>query len=121
MIVPSKFYGIAAAGRPTIFIGARDGEIARVVEENGCGFSVAPGDGAALMDRILQLARDHYLCASLGARARATFERQWDKEQPHSMGGVGCVASTRTAPQPIIQGGSIIHPRDGIRVAAEHL
>ena len=28
LIVPSKFYGIAAAGRPTIFIGAEHGEIA---------------------------------------------------------------------------------------------
>jgi glycosyltransferase involved in cell wall biosynthesis len=81
LIVPSKFYGIAAAGRPTIFVGAKDGEIARIVEENGCGFSVAPGDEAALTERILALAGDHYLCASLGARARATFERQWDKEQ----------------------------------------
>src|SRR5262245_3258216 len=28
LVVPSKFYGIAAAGRPTIFIGDKDGEIA---------------------------------------------------------------------------------------------
>jgi hypothetical protein len=31
LIVPSKFYGIAAAGRPTIFIGAEDGEIGRML------------------------------------------------------------------------------------------
>ena len=35
LIVPSKFYGIAAAGRPTIFIGIEDGEIAHILEENG--------------------------------------------------------------------------------------
>jgi hypothetical protein len=34
LIVPSKFYGIAAAGRPTIFIGAENGEIARLLEAN---------------------------------------------------------------------------------------
>ena len=64
LIVPSKFYGIAAAGRPTLFIGARDGEIARLVEEFGCGFTVAPGDGKGLADRILQLAQDPQLCAT---------------------------------------------------------
>jgi glycosyltransferase involved in cell wall biosynthesis len=81
LIVPSKFYGIAAASRPTIFIGAEDGEIGRIIEENGCGFTVKPGDGEALTERILALAGDRDLCASLGARARTAFERQWDKEK----------------------------------------
>ena len=81
VIVPSKFYDIAAAGRPTIFIGAEDGEIARPLEENGCGFTVATRDGEALTERILKLAGDRDLCASLGTRARIAFERQWDKEQ----------------------------------------
>ena len=70
-----------AAGRPTIFIGSKNGEIPRLLEEVGCGFTVAPGDGEALVERILQLAGDHDLCASLGARARVAFERQWDKEK----------------------------------------
>ena len=81
LIVPSKFYGIAAAGRPTIFIGAKDGEVARLVEESGSGFTVPAGDGEELVNRILELARDQDLCATLGARARVAFERQWDKAQ----------------------------------------
>ena len=81
LIVPSKFYGIAAAGRPTIFIGSKNGEIARLLEEVGCGFTVTPCEGEALVERILQLAGDRDLCVALGARARMAFERQWDKEQ----------------------------------------
>ena len=81
LIVPSKFYGIAAAGRPTIFIGAEHGEIGRILEENGCGFTVTPGDGEALTERILALAGDRDLCEALGARARMAFERQWHKER----------------------------------------
>ena len=46
-----------------------------------CGFTVTPGDGEALTERILALAGDRHLCASMGARARMAFERQWDKEQ----------------------------------------
>jgi colanic acid biosynthesis glycosyl transferase WcaI len=79
--LPSKFYSIAAAGRPTIFIGSKNGEIPRLVEENGCGFTVATRDGEALMRRLLELASDRKLCALMGVRARAAFERQWDKEQ----------------------------------------
>ena len=37
LIVPSKFYGIAAAGKPIIVIGDKDGEIARLVQQHGCG------------------------------------------------------------------------------------
>jgi colanic acid biosynthesis glycosyl transferase WcaI len=79
LIVPSKFYGITAAGRPTLFIGAPDGEIARLVDEFECGFTVAPGDGKGLVDRILLLAEDPELRATLGAHARAAFEKHWDQ------------------------------------------
>lgn len=79
LIVPSKFYAIAAAGRPAIFVGASDGEIARLMDKAACGFTVEPGDGKALMERILQLAADPALCASMGANARAAFDANWDK------------------------------------------
>jgi colanic acid biosynthesis glycosyl transferase WcaI len=79
LLVPSKFYGVAAAGRPIIFIGATDGTIARLIGQSDCGFTVAAGDAAALADRILMLATDPELCERLGARARATFEEHWDK------------------------------------------
>ena len=79
--MPSKFYGIAAAGRPTIFIGDEHGEIGGILEKNGYGFTVRPGDGEALTERILALASDRDLSASLGARARVAFERQCDKQQ----------------------------------------
>jgi glycosyltransferase involved in cell wall biosynthesis len=65
---------------PTILIGAEHG-IGRILEENGCGFTVTPGDGEALTERIFALAGDRELCVSLGARARMAFERQWDKEK----------------------------------------
>src|SRR5574342_267951 len=48
LIVPSKFYGIAAAGRPTIFVGDEDGEIAQLIARHECGRTVATGDGKAL-------------------------------------------------------------------------
>jgi glycosyltransferase involved in cell wall biosynthesis len=80
LIVPSKFYGIAAAGRPTIFIGSPHGEIARTLAHYRCGYTVSPGDGEALVDRILELASNPALCLEMGARAREAFEIYWDKK-----------------------------------------
>ena len=55
LVVPSKFYGIAAAGKPIIAIGSKDGEIARLVQQHQCGFVVEPGDFKALADILLEL------------------------------------------------------------------
>src|SRR6185503_5319654 len=45
LIVPSKFYGVAAAGKVIVAISAKNGEIAQLVEQNGCGVVIKPGDG----------------------------------------------------------------------------
>ena len=79
--MPSKFYGIAAAGRPTIFVGSPLGEIAHTLAHYRCGYTVSPGDGEALADRILELASNRPLCSEMGARAREAFEAHWDRKQ----------------------------------------
>lgn len=80
LIVPSKFYGIAAAGRPTIFVGDTDGEIARIIARCACGLVVPIGDGAALAQAICDLAQDPATCAAMGHRARRTLERIYERE-----------------------------------------
>ena len=80
LIVPSKFYGIAAAGRPTIFVGDRDGEIARIVRRRDLGFAVNQGDGAELAARVLALACDPDLCREIGARARKVCEDEFETQ-----------------------------------------
>ena len=56
LIVPSKYYGIAAAGRPAIFVGNPDGELARIIRDSKTGFVIRDGDGAGLAEAILKLA-----------------------------------------------------------------
>lgn len=79
LIVPSKFYGVAAAGRPTLFIGDVKGEIPHVLREADCGFAVASGDNQALADSIARLAGDRGLCAAMGTRARAVFDERFER------------------------------------------
>ena len=38
-----KFYGLAATGKPIIFIGDEKGEIAQLVEQYSCGTAIATG------------------------------------------------------------------------------
>jgi len=76
-IVPSKYYGIAAAGRPAIFIGDPDGEIARIIRRSATGFVVREGDGTGLAEAILSLAGNPALAAEQGARARKLFESEF--------------------------------------------
>jgi glycosyltransferase involved in cell wall biosynthesis len=79
LIVPSKFYGICAAGRPIVFIGDDDGEIARLIRRHECGRSVHAGDGAGLAQAILELSADPAVCQGLGQRARQVFDAEFDK------------------------------------------
>ena len=73
LIVPSKFYGILAVARPVIFIGARDGELARIIDAYHCGIVVDEGDVEGLVRAVESLARDREAAAAMGARGRELY------------------------------------------------
>jgi glycosyltransferase involved in cell wall biosynthesis len=79
LIVPSKIYGAMAAGRPIVFVGDTDGEVARLVRAHDCGIVVGAGDVQGLASAIRALRADPARCAALGANARAAFERCFDR------------------------------------------
>jgi colanic acid biosynthesis glycosyl transferase WcaI len=81
LIVPSKFYGIAAAGRPVVAVTAPGGEIAELVRQHGCGIVVAPGDGAALAAALRELAASPETVAAMGDRARVMLDAQFTRRQ----------------------------------------
>jgi colanic acid biosynthesis glycosyl transferase WcaI len=69
LIVPSKFYGILAAARPTVFIGDPDGELARAIRTGQCGVTVAVGDVDALVGAVRHLKNDPAHRKRLGGNA----------------------------------------------------
>jgi glycosyltransferase involved in cell wall biosynthesis len=81
LIVPSKFYGIAAAGRPVLSITAEDGEIARIVQEAECGVVVEPGRSSALAAAIQRLRADRPRCDEMGRNARALIDARFSRRQ----------------------------------------
>jgi glycosyltransferase involved in cell wall biosynthesis len=78
LIVPSKAYGIAAAGRPAIFIGDENGEIAGMLKAHGCGITVPLGDSAGLAAAVLELAANREMCRTMGEHARAALTTTYD-------------------------------------------
>jgi colanic acid biosynthesis glycosyl transferase WcaI len=74
LVVPSKVYGALAAGRPVLFLGARNGEIGRLLTAHACGIPVAPDAPRAIAETILAHAADPERCHREGNNARRLFE-----------------------------------------------
>jgi colanic acid biosynthesis glycosyl transferase WcaI len=70
-IVPSKLYGILAAGRPYVAAVEESCEVAAITRARQCGLVAEPGDAASLARRLRELYDDRALTRRLGANARA--------------------------------------------------
>jgi len=77
-VVPSKFYGIAAAGRPVVFIGASDGELAEKIKRFQCGAVIAPSHSERLAAFLCTLKNTPTLRADQGRRIRIAFEENYE-------------------------------------------
>ena len=80
LIVPSKFYGILAAGKPALFIGDPQGEIASILDEGGVGQSIQSGDSEALAQQILELNGSGEKIESMGLAARNLFNSRFTSQ-----------------------------------------
>lgn len=70
LVVPSKIYGILAAGRPALFVGAPEGDLARMLRDHECGISVAVGDSERLAAELRELVTAPLRLVSMGRKAR---------------------------------------------------
>jgi colanic acid biosynthesis glycosyl transferase WcaI len=80
LIAPSKFYGVAAAGRPIIAVTDPAGDIAKLVRDNQCGAVVRRGDGRPLAQVILDFKTDRGRLEQMGHNARALLDRSLRKK-----------------------------------------
>jgi colanic acid biosynthesis glycosyl transferase WcaI len=86
-IVPSKFYGIAAAAKPVLVIGDKEGELARLVQEHGCGLAFKPREAAELAAALLRLEREPLTTIEMGTKARQMLDAQFTREQAFTRWG----------------------------------
>ena len=69
-VVPSKVYGLLAAGRPILFIGPPNATPALVIDRYRCGWRVNCGDAEGVTTLLLRLAAYPELVKDAGVRAR---------------------------------------------------
>ncbi len=100
LIVPSKFVGVLAMGRPVLWIGAANGEVGSLIRASGCGVTIPPGDAPALTQALRELSDDH---GSGGARLRtmahqAQIPLECTIPKARCVGGMGRNDRTLDAP-----------------------
>jgi glycosyltransferase involved in cell wall biosynthesis len=72
LVVPSKVYGVLAAGRPCVFLGPRECEVADLILKHRCGSVLPQATGAALADCLGKWASSPEEIAAAGSRALAS-------------------------------------------------
>ncbi|MBI1190722.1 MAG: glycosyltransferase [Tepidisphaera sp.] len=78
IMVPSKLFGVMAAGRASIYIGEPSSEIWRVLGEAGAGVMTKEGDGPALARTIVELRDELARRRAMGEAARLGIEGKFD-------------------------------------------
>ncbi|MGE3465980.1 MAG: glycosyltransferase family 4 protein [Pyrinomonadaceae bacterium] len=68
--MPSRTYNIMAAGKPILALTETGSELARVIDEDGIGAYVAPGDAHGLANSIRRLQGSRVELVEMGNRAR---------------------------------------------------
>ncbi len=74
LVFPSKLYGVAAVGRPIIFIGPRESAIARLIEDQGLGCSFEYTETASILLTLRMLRGSERAVANF-AKAALRFSR----------------------------------------------
>jgi colanic acid biosynthesis glycosyl transferase WcaI len=70
VVVPSKLYGILAAGKPVVAVAPKQTDAAALAARNGFGVAVDPDNPAELVATVRALLVDPARLASMGAAAR---------------------------------------------------
>lgn len=71
VVVPSKMYGILAAGKPILAVAPRESDVAKLGVQQGFAMAADPDKPAELADAIRILATDRNKLRSMGNAARA--------------------------------------------------
>jgi colanic acid biosynthesis glycosyl transferase WcaI len=78
-VVPSRLYGILAAGRPVIVSADSQSETARLVQQVGCGVVVAPGRPDLAAEAIREMHEGRHDLAEMGKRGREYVLSEGDR------------------------------------------
>jgi len=80
-VVPSKVYGLMAAGKPILYIGPRTTTPFWIIERFRCGWQIDCEDATGLVALLNELEAHPEMVAAAGERAREAFLKYYDRPQ----------------------------------------
>lgn len=80
VVVPSKFFASLGIGRPILYAGPTDSEMARWIAEHDVGLHLRDDNVDAVADRLDALRRDRAALTRWRENALAVYRRQWSKQ-----------------------------------------
>jgi len=81
MGVPSKIFGIMAAGIPVLAVAPKNSEIALIVKESECGLVVEPGDVDGFIRNVKFLEENETARKIMGVNSRLSFEKKYTTQK----------------------------------------
>lgn len=81
LVVPSKFFGALAVGRPVLFAGPQDAAIARWIEEHGVGWVLTPGSVGEVAAQLRELAASPQRLEALQRRCQQVYRHHFSRCQ----------------------------------------
>jgi len=79
--VPSKAFGLMAAGVPIVAVMSVKSEVARIIREENCGILVKSGEKKTLANSILQLYNDSNQLKQMGANALTAIQEKYSLDK----------------------------------------
>lgn len=96
-VVPSKVYGLLAAGRPILYIGPAASTVAGLIQRARCGWQVECNDASSLTQLLVHLAENPTQVVAAGRRARQAFLDHYDL--PHGVARICALLGASSQPQ----------------------
>lgn len=78
--MPSRTYNILAAGKPILALTERESEIAKVVAEDNVGWTVAPNEPEALLEKIFEIYENRQSFEAMSRNARRAALEKYSLE-----------------------------------------
>jgi glycosyltransferase involved in cell wall biosynthesis len=79
LVLPSKTYGAMASGRPILYVGPPDSDVAAMVRAHGCGIAVRHDDPEGIVEAVRTLKDDPALRERMGRAGRHAAEALYDR------------------------------------------
>jgi glycosyltransferase involved in cell wall biosynthesis len=80
VVVPSKFFGSLAAGRPILYCGTPNSCIAELIQSEGFGFFIGMDNLKNIADRLEELSNNKFCLQSMQEAAFSFYKKHFSRE-----------------------------------------